>query len=469
MQQDQPLNLSRNICRICGKKRTRPIVQWPFRCVCGHVYQRNEIGIEIPEDVQRLQSGGRCELVVRKGKPGFLLHEKGLKRKDTVCPINRWGKDIPFSDRIRICHDCQHFIKPDLGSVRERVGFISAVYMPIGGTETWHQSLIPRLKGVGGFVSLSEDMSIGDFRKLGVPFGIGIEDAKKLAASVDVLIVWGAGDALGSIVGNGDRPKVISVSHCDNRSDWTCSIMNAQARWTDHCVYICPTGMETIPECFRMTRATCIPNGPDPNRLLTDKTRAQVRQEHEVRQHDKLMVVASRLSPEKNIGVLMQAVELLGDGWQLRVFGKSSGWSRSHRGDLRLLETERVRVLEPIKTPAEPLLAADGYLSASEFEGYGLSSAEAMLAGVPVISTLTGLLEYDSSLAAIVPHEATAEDWANAIRLDFQNKEAQRARVAKAKRIMETDHSVEKFAASWDALIDAVRSGNNKGFRLPMV
>lgn len=467
MGQALQLNLSASAC-VCGNVFTRPVRVWPLRCVCGRIYQRGEICIgrhKRQAASARLEFGGRCGVLIQRSQPGYLLHRRGLPRKQTVCPKDHWGREHDLDQRLEICHACEHYLHRQQSTASARVGFLAVSYMQIGGTETWHQTLLPRLEGCGGFVCMNPNLAQGDFTKLGVPWGHGLQAAIQLARSVDVLVVWGIGRDLEKILdGCRERaPKVISVSHCDDRSQWTIDMMAEQGPYTDHCVYLCPTGINTVPERLR-DRATLIPNGPDSSRIVAGDSRENTRRWLGIGNRDKLMLVTSRLSPEKRIGLLMQAVELLGDGWQLRVAGNAAGWSAAHAKDLESLQTPRVRIIAPVETPGDLLAASDAVLSASEFEGYGLASAEAMLAGVPVISTRTGLLEHHPDLARLVDHDAGAQQWAAAIRDDFADESQQRERAARAQAVMTSDHSADRFASRWSELIDYIRDSRSDFF-----
>lgn len=321
-------------------------------------------------------------------------------------------------------------------------------YQRIGGTEVWHQTLLPRLRGVAGFVALEPTLATGDFSKLDCPTAVGIDAAKQLAASVDVLVVWGIGDRLLEVLSQ-SRPNVISVSHCDARSEWTIQMMAAQKSWTDHAVYLCPTGLQTIPPGVD---STYIPNAPDPARIA-GTTRHQERSRLGLASTDRLLISVSRLSPEKQVAKLIRAVDYLPHNYKLAIAGTSSGWSHKHADELRAIAGPRVQFLGNIDPPGGLLSAADAFLSASEYEGYGLSMAEAVLSGLPVIATAVGLLETSPQFARLVDHDATPQGWAESIERDFADPFEQRRRAAAARRQVDT---VEQFAAAWESLIHRI-------------
>ncbi len=404
----------------------------PITCVCGEL-----AGIETPDvDIRSLRRPicdgcqhrkprDRCGLLP-EGR-NYIEGAKGLPNPDAYCPDGKWAG--PF--------------------VHGRVGFLAVSYMTIGGTEVWHQTLVPRLEDVVGFVALEPTLASGPFEKLGCTAAVGLQAARQLAACVDVLVVWGVGSKLGEVLTR-SRPRVISVSHCDNRSQWTVEMMQAQSAWTDHCVYLCPTGRDTCPPDHP---TTLLPNAPSPERVKTTKLRAAMRRELGIAPDERLLLSVSRLSPEKRVNRLIEAVRYLPGSYRLIVAGSSAGWSVGHGDELRAKACDRVQFVGNVESPGNLLAAADAFLSASEYEGYGLSMAEAMLSGVPVIATPAGLLETSPELARLVPMHGTATDWAAAIQADFANRAAQHRRSRIAQRSIDR---VDKFAESWSQLIDEV-------------
>ena len=361
--------------------------------------------------------------------------EKVALGKQT-CPLGRHQLPIvrpPVSSQFR----------------RGRVGFLAVAYMPIGGTEVWHQTLLPLLSDVSGFVVLEPSLSGGDPTKLGCRFGVGMAAAQQLAANVDVLVSWGVGARLGEVVRR-SRPKVISVSHCDDRSDWTIEMMAAQAPWTDQAVYLCPSGANTCPPGVP---SQWIPNAPSPNRIIATQSRNANRKALGIGDGEIMLASVSRLSPEKGVDKLIGAIDCLPERFRLVIAGTSAGWSADHGNELRRLAGPRVSFVGNVDPPADLLSAADAFLSASQYEGYGLSMAEALAAGVPLIATQTGFLETFPSYARLVPHDATPATWAESIRRDFQQPQKQHLRTHNAKL-----PTVHDFARDWDRLIDRMRS-----------
>lgn len=426
---------ARKVC-VCGKELIYGCQATPQP---SYIYQRKVICSEC----MYCLNNENCGILMAQDKPGYLMHPLGIPNPLAHCPIGKWGPQ--FSGKV---------------------GFLVVSYMHIGGTETWHHTLLKQLENVAGFVCLDPKMLEGDLSRLPCPTGTGLKDAVSLARSCEVLVVWGIGKSLDNVLSQvPKRPRIISVSHCSSKSEWTTEIMNQQARWTDTCVYLCDTGKLTCPQD---KPNILIHNAPDPARITTTIPRETIRQGWGISAEDKLAVTFARLSPEKNVDLLMDAVALLPQEYKFIVAGASNKWTDKYDKQVRSKSGGRIRIIQAVESPAELLAAADVYLSASEFEGYGLSTAEAMLAGVSVISTPTGLLEAEPHLARIVHHGATAEEWAKAIVDDFRYVDWKKERVDTARKTMQTSHSVERFAKSWQDLIDGPVDLSDVTFLLPV-
>lgn len=383
------LHVLEYLCENCSKVTKTLLKVDQISCSCGGTARFSGKGV-VPTDVNAVSEatkarrremcyacpynyGGCCSYL----PPGRNLIENGVQRKSVSCPIGNWAGEF----------------------VRGKVGFVSVSYMQVGGVETWHRTLLPRMGGVAGFVSLEGELTTGDPESLGCPVGVGMKAAKQLAKVVDVLVVWGIGKKLGEVVQDASC-KVVSVSHCDDKSDWTIKLMQDQAPWTDHCVYICGSGRNTCPPFLP---STYIPNAADPARVKPKVTEPSQKT---------ILLCVSRISPEKRIDLLVRAIPFLPRNYELWIAGKSSGWSQGYCNQMKEIACERVKFLGPVDNPAELYSKADIYLSASEYEGYGLSTAEAILAGLPVVSTPVGFLEGEKNT---LPHNANLADWVGAI------------------------------------------------------
>jgi glycosyltransferase involved in cell wall biosynthesis len=266
----------------------------------------------------------------------------------------------------------------------QRIGIAAVNYEAMGGTETFHQLLVPQLAGAIGFAAQNE--LNGDVDNLGVPCGQGIEEIALLALQSDTVVSW-----------NIDwhslpRPKrLITVHHG--------SLLDA------HSTRLCLQGDSIVcvnPEVANYLRSITdkpvhyIPNAVDPDRI---KPRQAVETNGK-----KICLWSHRFARDKQPQLAIEIAKHLPPDWHMVLTG--------HRGEL-LQINDRVTVLPP-QHPGDWLSVADCFLSTSLFEGFGLSVAEAIVAGVPVVSTPVGVASLPG-MALTVPSDSDAETWAVAI------------------------------------------------------
>lgn len=309
---------------------------------------------------------------------------------------------------------------------RGNVGFIAPCYLPIGGTETWHESLLPRLRGVVGFVSLDPTMSSGDMDALKCITDVGIEAAKHLAKHCGVLVVWNVGDRLSRIV-EGASCKVISVSHGGPSCHWNLQGLDEQRKQTDHIACVSTAAAADAPAGIPVT---VIPNAPDPNRIKP----SQILQ----KPARKLAISISRFSPEKRLQFLADLFTNYLPDWELWLIGAKQGI-----GGVSIEESDNVRVFPATQSPGDYYAVADVFVQATSNEGYGLSAAEALLAGLPVVSHPVGLFADRPQLATIVEHDGTEQHWVQAIR------------AAQPKPINDLDN-IDDWVQQWQSMIDSM-------------
>jgi len=397
---------------------------------------------------------GVCQLILdpEKDRPGII--ETGVEMPWVECPIKEWPRvaiRCPKCNRNihdgenepRRCRYCKWTaFKPDPGSI----GFLGPTYLQAGGTETWHQTLLPNLDGVTGYGVLNPRHAKGDAKKLGVPLGVGLDECRQIAAASTTLVVWGLGDYLSPIIRGMPKKRIISVAHCDAKSDWMINIMNQQAKHTDLAVYIEPSGWDVVPE-FLKTKSVMIPNGVCPDRLKTDKDRSSMRRKLGVSRGDHLLLMMSRISEEKQIHKVAEAVQHLPKSYSLAVVGSVQPELRSYLK--RFQNLERVHVLPPTDTPGDYYQSADALVSASVYEGCGLSMVEAAIAGLPVIATPVGAVASVPHLICTLPHESDAGQWAKKIKSDFQSIGFQSQRARHAQKYFMQRYSHRLFVQRW--------------------
>jgi glycosyltransferase involved in cell wall biosynthesis len=265
----------------------------------------------------------------------------------------------------------------------QKVGFLAVDFMRIGGTETFHATLIPRVENVIGFAV--QNMIFGDTDALGVPAYHGRDAIRSLCAESDVIVSW-----LVNPRDYGFTGKVIMVHHGSPLDEW-------QAR-------SCFVGDEIV--CVSEATANhlrgmtdkpvhYIPNAVDPDRIIARNAIDLPAK--------KLCVWIHRFAVDKRPELAIEIANYLPADWQMVMAG----------GGMALQGSERVTILPP-QHPGDLLTRASCFLSTSKFDGFGLSVAEAIAGGVPVVSSPAGIAT-EPGLATIVDHDAEPQEWAAAI------------------------------------------------------
>ena len=315
---------------------------------------------------------------------------------------------------------------------RPRVGFLSTAFMALGGTETFHRMLIPRLKetaNVIGFVTTGQGG--GDGGTLQVRYATGIEAARNLAAASDVLVTWGIDDIKSMMPF--DRPKIIAAHHGDLSSDWSNKTILRQLDVIDSIVCVNPDVAKHFNRHGKPVRY--IANAVDPERIRPSGNQHDLRSRHAIPDASRIVLFGHRMSAEKRPELAVKVAKHLPLGWTMVIAGDGPNRKRI---EALANYSDRVRFVGHCDSLADWLSISSCFLSLSTSEGFGLSIAESMLSGVPTVSTPTGIA---TGLAMTLPTESPAEAWADAI-VNAQ----QVASPAKIAELFNVDNMVSQWA-----------------------
>jgi len=169
---------------------------------------------------------------------------------------------------------------------------------------------------------------------------------------------------------------------------------------------------------------TVIWNGADEDRLIPQVAREALRCQwggvyDSV--YDYYIGYLGRLGNEKNLDSIIHAVASLPFHYKLVLIG-SVGWAQDRILPLaRTLLPGRLIEFPPTDNVGTPLNGLDCLVSASPREGFPFAVIEALLCGVPVISTNVGVIpelhaRTRQPLVEVLPHDPTSQEIALAIR-----------------------------------------------------
>lgn len=319
---------------------------------------------------------------------------------------------------------------------RVRVG----IYIPsihVGGVEVWARTLLSHLDPARFLVSgICVDQD-ADGPSLPMPWPI-TRHVKSLANNSDVIMVWGVKSARG--LRNTFKGPIVCISH--GACEWTETMLKRIAPLSDHYTAVSNIASTAYEEQYR-SKVTVIPNGihrmgfPD-----REKARALLGI------GDRLAVgYIGRYSPEKHPLMAARAVSALpnavavyhgydftGTGWEDQIKEAAHG---------------RVIFRGPEQRTEDTYAAIDVFLHAPEMEPFGLTYLEAMQAGVPVVSTNTGVIkECGEDVAVLVSHTDSPDVLGEAVL-----EAIKREKVETAKRVANEQYSLKSMTNGWERLL----------------
>lgn len=370
--------------------------------------------------------------------------------------------ETPYTDRA-IAHAARSnpFARSTPG--RLRVAFLGAGLNSHGGTETWHATLIPRLDparfAILGYGIADQgyfDPLFAERIQPHCPTPLGLDVCRQLCRAAEVVVSWGVTN-LAPYVGPRDapwHPVTIGVSHGDGNSPWTETVFRDADAVIDHYVAVSEAAKGPIP-APRRDSATVIRNAVDADRLTLTRDRASVRAEFGIPESAPLVLYLGRLTEEKRPELAALAVAQLPD---VHLALAGAGHLRPRVEAVTQTFADRAHWLGVRSDVANLIAAADVLVSPSFCEGFGLTVAEALWVGTPVVATPTGLLADRTDLARTLPTEAGPDRWAEAIRETLADGPVVSRRSAIAQRFARQHLHPDTFIASWsEYLLEVAR------------
>lgn len=183
--------------------------------------------------------------------------------------------------------------------------------------------------------------------------------------------------------------KTVLVAHgpCEYTKGWVQRI-HAQC---DKLVGVSKTVSDKVTE-WTGRQCTTIENGIDVDRIKPLRDRDEYRKELGIPNHAVVLGYNGRFTDEKGVTKFIQVI-----GESSDFYGVLSGWGDPNfvlEKAKALGVDKRIVILKPVPQVGNILTICDYYLSLSLQEGFGLAGLEALMFGVPVVSTDTGILSY---------------------------------------------------------------------------
>lgn len=258
------------------------------------------------------------------------------------------------------------------------------------GVESWLRALVShsdesRVRFVHNVVTEEYAVDHELLQKIAIPFSFGRDTAVSEAVlEADIVLVWGDIDPK-YLKPAGSSAKVIFVAH--GVGEWTRRALCICAPAIDHVVAVSRVVEQQVCGGFP---TTVILNGVDQRHVASGCDAATMRNRFGFSKDDFVVGFVGRFSPEKNAHLMLEAFGSLGpDSKALLV-----GW-----GPLRYQLMDLCNELIPgrFAFASSREFLGDYYqvmnalCMPSAAEGFGLVAAEAMLHGIPVVSTPVGV------------------------------------------------------------------------------
>ena len=356
---------------------------------------------------------------------------------------------------------------PSMGAAdgRIRVG-LWCPCLGLGGAEVWQlalaRSVDPGLIAWSGAAVL-EGRSAADARMAGVlgsimPVGYGHDAARTLAAASDVVISWAVASVPDLLRGVEPPPSVVVACHFPGESPWRPGT-EAMLSGVDRFVGVSELAIESIPTRIR-DRVEVIWNAVDPSRLEVRRDRRSMRAAWGVPEDAPVAGFVGRLAPEKGPWAMLRLAEALPEPWHVVVVGDG----REGAGMAVAIEArglDRAHLVGGDLGVGDVLNAFDTLIVPSRHESFGLTLAEGLWAGSPVVATRSGLAKLVPGLVREVAVGAPAAELAGAVLTDLQDPGSTRARVDRARAFARERLTPGRFGREWTDLL--TRSASRKG------
>ena len=290
-----------------------------------------------------------------------------------------------------------------------------------------------------------------------MPVGYGLDAARTLASACDVIVSWAVTDVSSLVSGLEQPPAVVMACHFPGESPWGAGT-DALLQGVDRFVAVSELAVESIPRPIR-DRVEVIWNAVDPDRLHVRRDRATMRAGWNVPSDVTVVGYIGRLAPEKDPDAMLRLAAELPEPWHAVVVGEGREREALAR-KVDALGLKRVRLVGGDTAAGDVLGAIDALVVPSHYESFGLTLAEGLWAGVPVLSTRSGLAKLVPGLAREIRAGAEGRELAEALLADRHDSEGTRLRVDRARAFARERLGLERFGRAWTGLlIESAKQG----------
>jgi glycosyltransferase involved in cell wall biosynthesis len=165
-----------------------------------------------------------------------------------------------------------------------------------------------------------------------------------------------------------------------------------------------------------------------------------------------------RLSREKDPEAMIRLATALPETWHVVLVGE--GRERASLAiQARSIDPERIHLVGGDPAVGDVLGAFDTLIVPSRFESFGLTLAEGLWAGLPVISTRSGLAKLEPGLVRTIPIGASGTVLAEGVLTDRVEASGTRSRVDRARAFARDRLGLVRFGRDWTRCLEKLCGG----------
>ena len=302
---------------------------------------------------------------------GVTSSETDLWNAVGASPGPRIAVKTPLDRPLRVVHVGPHLLH---GGAEQWLLDLAAVVDP------GFMQIVSHIAVHGGYANANYIAKLADVN-ISVEVG-GREAVQRAIQNADVLLSWGV--CLDQYVAGAPRPLSIQIVH--GEGSWSRLFVEGSRQSVDHFVAVSHRVAERV--CYDVPN-TVIYNGIDNRRLARTQSRQETRRHWGLGADDFLIAFCGRLAAEKRVDCIIKSLAFLPPQCKLLVIGTGH-----LEGELRQLAATlvpgRVIFTSSAGGMGDLYAAADAFCMASNQEGCSLALLEAMLSGLPAVTTPVG-------------------------------------------------------------------------------
>ncbi len=203
-------------------------------------------------------------------------------------------------------------------------------------------------------------------------------------------------------------------------------------------------------------------NAVDADRMIENRDRAATRAAWNVPVDAPVVGFVGRLAPEKDPAALLRLARELPEPWHVVLVGEGRERPALSR-EIAATGLTRVHLVGGDAAVGDVLRGFDALVVPSWYESFGLTLAEGLWAGIPVIATRSGLAQLVPGLIREIPVSASGREILEAIQADESDPDATRLRVERARAFVHEHLTLERFGAEWTSLLIGLAGQEREG------